>query len=175
MLASSSWGSEHDEQPAASHQGLGPRDKHANRHGGTSVQVGLGEKPANEQQHMQDNDGKTHDSLDGFMSPDAAHQNFSIRDYHAAAHASSCYTAGEQQSGCVKNLGGLAPSGRLLPPDIDPKASQPAYGHGNLRGTSVQVCLAEQLANEQQHMQDNVGETSNLLMILCPLTRLANA
>ena len=42
-------------------------------------------------------------------------------------NASSCNTAGEQPSGCVKNLGGLAPSGRLLRHDIDPKASQPAY------------------------------------------------
>ena len=42
-------------------------------------------------------------------------------------NASSCDTAGEQPSGCVKNLGGLAPSGRLLRHDIDPKALQPAY------------------------------------------------
>ena len=117
---------------------------------------------------MRDDDGKAHESFDDFMSPAAAHQNFSIRDYHAAAHASSCYTAGEQQSGCVKNLGGLAPSGRLLPPDIDPKASQPAYGYANLRGTSVQLYLAEQPANEQQHMQGSVGNFRVFLWFYAP-------
>ena len=66
------------------------------------------------------------ESLDGFMSPDAAHQSLGLSDHHAAAHAFTCYTAGEQPSGCVKNLGGLAPSASLLCRDIDPKASQPA-------------------------------------------------
>ena len=69
------------------------------------------------------------------MSPDVAHQCLDLGDQHATAHVSSCDATSGQQSGCVKNLGGLAPSGRLLAPDVDPKASQPAYGHGNLHQT----------------------------------------